>query len=615
MRSRIYRLRKSRGKHFIGLILCLLIVLLGPISSAAQPAKELKPPAKTAPPKEPNPNLLRWRIVLDSLVQEARSVSPEERRPYALVDVADAYWEIDADTCRSLYESALDIAWGVAQKDKKYDGVLQYVIKSATKLDPKLANVLIEKLSKREGRGKDFDDIASETASDLLKTNPERAAEMAEAFAPNGLEDGSAVFFIFKLAEIDVSLSNRVYATYLNKAAANPNTSVRAVLPLAGYAFGYAEYHTISQNGVGTGAQFWQNDNVSANPELINPFLALAYRRIANAIELRNKSTGAELESLNYAIAFAIGYLVPEVNRFSPDTVAAWQELQGQGLAGVSPEVLRKISMNVEEIAMQRVKLQTSLDHSEKQLQDTEASLEGVEKLVGTCQRDVVYSRAVFTFSYRKKFKRAIELAGKIEGTKQSDMVLQVVAYDMASAAVESGEWDEAEVQIKKFSNPGVKAVAKAELGKALIFKGEKQRGEQLIDEAATLAEKLSEPKEKAGLLFGLSSILLKSNPPEARNLLVKAIKSLNKLEPTDSYKFSIPVRIPLGCEADGPEHWGDQSLPNSTIFSSIPLFAKENPDMTNSDAEAIADKITRIRSMAMVTKIALANLKVKPVR
>ena len=615
MDRRIARFSNRPGKEIFAILLCLLIALVSGELTFAQPPKDPKPPTKTVSPKEPNPDVLRWRIVLDSLVHEARSVSPEERRPYALVDVADAYWEVDEDASRFLYESALDIAWSLAEKDKKRDGLLQYVLRSATRLDTKLAKDLVARLLKKDGKAKDIDDIASETAIDLLKTDPQKAAAMAEAFAPNGLEDGTAVFFIFKLAETDVSLSNRVYATYLNRAAANPNISVRAILPLAGYAFGYAEYHTVSQDGGGTGAQFWQNENVSANPALINPFLALAYRRIANAIEQRDKSTGSELESLNYAIAFALGYLVPEVVRFSPDTVAAWQELEGRGLAGISPEALRKASVNVAINAMQREKLQTSLDHAQKQLQATEESLEGVEKIVGTCQRDVVYSRAVFTFSFRKKFKRALELAGKIEGTKQNDVVLQVVAYDMASAATETGEWDEAEVQIKKLSSVGVKAVAKAELARALLSKSEKQRGEQLVGEAATLAEKLSEPTEKAGLLFGLSSILLKCNPTEARSLFARAIKTLNTLEPTDSFRFSIPVRIPVGCEADGPEHRGDQSLPNSTVFTTMVLFAKDNPATTNSDAEAIADKITRIRSMAMVTKIALANLKVKPIR
>ncbi len=83
--------------------------------------------------------------------------------------------------------------------------------------------------------------------------------------------------------------------------------------------------------------------------------------------------------------------------------------------------------------------------------QEAEASLEDVEKLTGTCQRNVVYSKAALTFSSRKNFKRAIDLAGKIEDLKQSASVKEVIFYDMAISAIENGDWEDAQDKLKKY--------------------------------------------------------------------------------------------------------------------------------------------------------------------
>ncbi len=585
----------------IAVIVVGLLLLISPVFG--------QKPNPTAKP--PDPGLMRWRIVLDGLVQEARTVSPEERRPYAITEVASAYWEIDHNESQELFIKALDEAWKLTEIDKKNRPVLNHVLVTASKLDVSLAKVLTDRLLKKEGGDKGVDDLSTETALDLLKTDPRKAAELAEAFAPNGLEDGTAAFFIFKLAEVDVSLANRVYSTFLNKAIAKQNISVRSILPLAGYAFGYTEYRTVSQNGVGTGGHFWRNDKLFANPAFIRPFLSLAYGRVSQAIEQRNNATGVSLESLNHAILFALAYLVPEVARFSPGSLAAWQQLEDRGIVGVSPEQSQRVAAHMDMINLNRAKLQSSVESAEKQMQWAEESLDEVEKIVGTCERDVIYSRAVFTFSYRKNFKRALEVAGKIEGQKQNDMVMQVVNFDLAEAAIKDGDWDGAQKQIKKLSSYGIKAIANAELARALLNKNEKSEGEKMVDAAAVLSEKLSEARERSGLLFGLASILLKSDPAGAIDLFARAVKSLNKQEPVDKWKFSIPVRIPLFCgSGDGPEKWADQSLPNSNILDATLLFAKENPDQTNSSLDAISDKVTRIRSQAIVAKIALAKLR-----
>src|SRR5437870_4565108 len=113
----------------------LVLLLLSAPSLFAQTAKDSKKtaePTQAATPaavKTPDPNFVRWRVYLDTLAQEARSV-PDERRPYVVADVAAAYAEYDKDEALRLFTQALEEAFKFRQQDPgKYDLMLEYVLR------------------------------------------------------------------------------------------------------------------------------------------------------------------------------------------------------------------------------------------------------------------------------------------------------------------------------------------------------------------------------------------------------------------------------------------------------------------------------------------------------
>jgi hypothetical protein len=557
------------------------------------------------PSKQENPNLIRWKIFLDMLAQEARTISPEERRPYAVADVANAYWEIDRETSIALFITALD-------KSKNRDA-LNYVLSTATKTDSTLAKTLTKRLIDKEDSDKERDDISGEIALEILQQDARKAAQLAEAFAPDGLQNGTASFFIYRLAQQDVQLSNHVYEVYLNKVAANENIPLEQVMQLAGYAFGYAEFYTVDKKGRTSGATFPSVKNLVRNPVFTNVFLNLAYRRIAKTIERRNNAAGAEVEGYNYPILFALEYLLPEVARFSPNSLPAWHQLQQQGIVGTTPQQSQQIANVISSINQARARIKNAEESPQNEEQEAEASLENVEKLTGTCQRDVVYSKAALTFSSHKNFKRAIAVAGEIEDLKQSEIVKEVIFYDMTTFAIENEDWDDAREKLKKISTPELNAMMHAILAEALLKKNNKAESAKIIDAAVKLTEKLSAAEIRTGFLFGLSSMLLKIEPSEAQTLAANAVKNLNKQEAKDDMSFYIPIKVPLACQGEDETWYGEfVSLPNSTVFDALALFAKQNPDQAELLAGNIDDKITKLRSLALITKIALAKEKAK---
>jgi predicted negative regulator of RcsB-dependent stress response len=280
-------------------------------------------------------------------------------------------------------------------------------------------------------------------------------------------------------------------------------------------------------------------------------------------------------------------------------------------MAGITSEQSAKVASFINNIMQYRARARSYSDSPLTAEQEAEASLQNVEKLPGTCQRDVIYSKAALTFSSRNNFKRASEIAGKIEDLKQNEAVKQVISLDIALSAIEKGELDDARELLKKLSVPERRAFVYIRLAEAMAKKNDRGGITEIAGEAVKAIEKLPEAGMRSGLLFALSSVLLKTDAVEARETITDAVKNLNKQEVGDQLDFSIPIRVPLGCNGDENTWWGENVSPdNSNVFEAITLFAKKDPDEAGTIAEGIDDKVTKIRSLAIVTRIALANLK-----
>jgi hypothetical protein len=554
-----------------------------------------------------DPAVLRWKILLGSLAQESRTVFPEDRRPFAIVDVANAYWEIDHDASRQLYLLAFDSALSLIHQDEKYRGLLNYVLSAATRTDAGLAKELTKRLVDKESYN---EAVSIETAQEMLDENPVAAAQLAEAFAPGGLSDGTAMFLIFSIARKDIALSNRVYAVYLDKVTRNEGIELESLLALAGYAFGNSEYYSVDKVGALSGASFPSVPGLSVNQTLTSAFLNLAQQRLKLAIERRDRSVGKEIEQLNFPILFASEYLLPEVAKYSPETLPAWRQLQQRSIVGATTAQTQQVQNYILQIQQTRLRIQKFSNDSQTPEIEAEKSLEDVEKLPGTCQRDVIRSKAALLFASRKNFKRALEIAGKIEDLKQIESVKQAITMSMVESAIENGDLDEAEVKVSKISSAEHKARLYVMLADAFSRGNDRQRTQEIRNEAIKLIGKLSDARDQSAMSFSLSAIVLRSDPLEAWPVLRDAIRNLNKNEPVDKPSFVIPIKVPLSCPGEEVTWYGGfETISNSNVFDTLAMFAMENPDEAIRSTDEIGDKITKIRGQALITKLALRKL------
>jgi tetratricopeptide (TPR) repeat protein len=589
------------NKAYLQRAVLFVLVLLSGLTVLGQ-----KP---TATPKPPDPNLVRWMIFLDGLEQQSRSVA-EERKPYVVAEVASAYWEVDRAGAERLFVGAVDSALKLTEQDKKYGDVLDDVLTMASRLDVSLAKLLTKRIAEKQGSKKGRYDIAGSNLYELLKEDPQRAAELAEAFAPDGLPL-AAPNFILSLAKADKALADRLYSVYLEKIAGQNEISVEHLVSMCGYAMGYPEYYTMDGTGGTSGMTALPVKGHTANPRFAAPILKYVYRRLIREIGERNNAVGADIEKRTWRILFAVEYLGSEIERFDPASASAWEEARQQVRAGVSAEQMQNVAMRVNSIVDVRNRVRAIADSPATIEDASEASLEGVEKIVGTCQRDLVYMKAALNFSYRKNFKRALELLGKIEGEGRAESVRQNIFYDMAIADIENAEWDAAEARIKKIPSPNLKVLAHIKLADALVKRNQSSDARNAADAAVAMIEKLDQPNDRAGMYIGLAAIYLKIDPIAARSELERAIKHFNKAGPKDDYSYSFLIKVPMSCDTKGDEWYGGSYSPdNSDILKAVKLFAKENPDAAKSTVESIGDVATRIRAEAVVARAAFGRLK-----
>jgi hypothetical protein len=581
----------------------LLSILLPTLVYAQSPVSA--PESKNR--KVENPAILRWKILLASLAQEARTVFPEERRAYAIVEVANASWVVDRETTRQLYRTALDNAVAMRRQDAKHGRLVTYVMKSATRLDVSLAQELAKRLVDDETAN---EHSPASTALDVLEENPEAAARIAEAIAPSGLEDGTAAFLIFRLAAKDLRLSDRVYSTYLNRAGTRQDISLAGILNLAGYGLGRGEYYSVTQRGELSGATFRPIAGFSGRPAYAGPFLRIAYQRLAQAIDRRDRAVGAELDTLNYAILFASDYLIADVAKFQPSALSEWQQLQQRGVVGATTVQTQAVRAHMQQISQARLRIQQYTDDSQTPESDAEASLETVEKLAGTCQRDAVYSNAALLFSSRKDFKRALEIVGEIEDLKQAAIVKEAILIAMTEAAIEGGDFETASSQVEKVVSLDHRARLYVMLVGRLVAKRTGDAARAAIDSATKVIDKVEDADDRAAFRFALASAVVTFDELESRTMLTSAIRELNKAKPRDEVPFSIPIRVPLSCPGEETSWYGGfESLPNSGVLEAVDVLATANHDETLRAAEEIGDKVTRIRAVARIAHHALKNL------
>jgi hypothetical protein len=590
--SSMSRVLDNDLRRYARIFVGLGILMLNGAVIAQTPAPTPPTSIKSTAASDLNIELAKWTDLLDKLAIEARILSVEALRSEAMTSVADAYWEASPAKSRELFSSSLDLALLIEIERTRHAAITR-LISTAAKRDVQLARGLTQILLDK----KDRNDPALQASIDLLDFDPRTSEAIALASSSLGIS-ADAAWLIFQLQKRDPGAADRVYSAYLNNANSR---SLNRLLWLAGYPFGYGESLGGSTDPMQfTGISGFNFPTLKANRVLATAFLNIADQSILSTLSTANGATPQEAEALNSLVFFAVAHLLPEAEKYRPDLYQRWATLKNETSLRINPTHRDAILSKLTSILAERERVRTQ---TTDELDSSEEVLEQAEKLAIGCQRDAIYARAAFQFSYKKNFKRAMLIADKISALDLRDNVIQFVYYDMgvAGTAPESSiNLDDALRYANRVESPELHALLLVKLAAFLSKNGDPGQVKQLLFDAKKLAEHIEKSSVRAGVLLAIERQLADSDADNRFELLRDAVSAVNRDKDIRIDQLSVQRRVNFGCQQDKPIWYGG-GVARFNLIDSVLRFSNSREDAAVQLALSLDPGVNRIRALAAV--------------
>jgi hypothetical protein len=555
---------------------------------------------------EPRVNETRWRALLDGLNDEARTLQPEQRRPYAQAEVADAYWNLEKARSEELFTAALETALTLKPGSRQTSKAIRYVLSVAAKRDVNLGRRLSEKLAQERAKNQLSSSEPVGAATDLLTSDAGTAARLAEAAAPAGLSSDAAGVFILELAQKDLNASQSVYRAYLSKAAANPRIPLNQLLWLGGYPFGYGETYGFPDRDltrlIGMGGR--RIPTLAPNAELASGFLIVAFQNIQNTLKEAELAPPERREALYSVCLFASLYLLPEVERYSPNLREPWWLLRQQAFAGVSEAQRNIVDASLQMVSSNRSAANNREEPSPASLTEkTESDLRDVEKMADGCARDRQYATITLQIHSRKDDQRALRVADHINNPSLHDSVLQFLEYDISLSAAEAGDFQQAQQHARRVTTPEQRGLLFVKVGDLAFRQKDPIRAAELLQEASRTTDSISDPAAKAGVLLATAAAFARFDLAQAVAALREAIKAVNHAKDPNVDGFRVLRRIELSCPDKPGDVWygSSERAEQFSLEGTLALVSSSDPEGTLAMGRNIEDSSVRIRALTSI--------------
>lgn len=547
-------------------------------------------------------DLSDWKILLDNLAVETRTLEPEEERPFVIAEVADAYWRFDKDHARKLFGEAFDAALTLKTSQQSHDPVAAILSKVA-KRDRALAMELAKRLRLHHAKEKPSAARSLKAARDLLESDPAFAVELVKDSASTG-PSMSGLWLVFRIAETDPARATEIYDVYLKSVANSPDLS--SVLWLAGYPLGYGEAYGGSMDPASlTGFGGLRVPGLQAQPALAGAYFQVAFAAVTNTLTRAAQASSEERERLNALALFSASYLYPEVRRYLPSAEGAWSALYRQASIGTSEIRRADVERRLQSMLEVRARVSQYQSNEEYARGDVKEKLDLIEKLPDGCSRDRSYAELALATSYSKDFTQARQLADRIDNLGLRESVLQYTYYDEANASIESDLVRASDI-VEKVSAKDQRAMLYVKIARAALKKSDKSMVIELLNRARVLVRGSDDPAFQAGVLLSAGGIYAQFDTLEATYVMKESIKAINRMKERVADAFSVVRRVNLNCSSGEGQWYGDRERSETfNLYETLATIARSDVQGEGalSIASEIEDKPTRIRAQLAVVR------------
>lgn len=598
----------SRRRGAFAVFVATLVLGVAPNTLAQDDRDKKRLPNNQLPTASRSKNsadLNEWKILLDNLAVETRTLEPEHERPVLMAELADAYWQVDNNQSKKLFTDAFDQAISLPIAHKPGE-VTAKVLSIAARRDRALAVSLTKRLMESRDKRSSSGGEALEVAVDLLETDSALAFELAQAATSAGPSMDS-LWFLFKLAGKDPAAAEKLYDVYLKRLLATRNPDLSSVLWLAGYPFGHGEAYGGSIDPMSFIGFSVRTPGLKPHPAFARAYLQLAFASITDTLRAA-AANDSDRDVLNSLALFSAAYLFPEVRRYMPDAEGAWSALYRQAQTGTSVERRAAVENRLQSILDVRARASRYQPTDDYLSGDAKEKLEQISKLPDGCKRDQAYAELAFRFAHFKKFSEAQQIADQIGSISLRDNVLQFINYDIAAAAVDSGNLVEAPALAEKVTAKSQRAMLFVKIAGKSAKRVDKSGALDLLNRARVLVRDSGDPQLEAAALLAVASVYVQFDPLEATVVMRDAIKAVNHMKGTVPPVFSVLRRVDLSCDGEDSWYGGRERSETSSLYETLAALALSDIRAQGalSLASELEDKSGRIRAQLSVIKAAM---------
>jgi hypothetical protein len=524
------------------LFLLLLCTFANAQTGAPAPAK---PTRESVAPREVDPEIQQRRSialsVLQSLAIEARSYRDEPLRARVQARVADALWDQDKESARSLFRRAWDVAQeletGTAAATASAPGRLaqnrparpranlrREILQLAARRDRALGEEFLQRMNAKDQAPQSNDAAANgsqmsaaETAERLNLARSFLAAgevERAVQFADPALirTTDASISFLTSLREKAPAAADQFFARLLAAAAADPASDANTVSLLTTYAFTPSIHLVVSPNGFPSSIA-----SPPAPPPDLAPALRKAYFQVSANILLRPLAQIDQSSAGRSGTYFIATRLFPLFQQFAPELAPA---ISAQMVA-LGPEAAQATA-NAGDRSVNRGMDNGKRDSYEDELKDR------LDRAQGSDARDRAYAFAAMRAAEAGD-QRAREFLDKIDDLETRAGVRRFVDYNFIRSLLQQKHADEALALIRKAElNHTLRAHFMTQVA-ALLADKDRVRANELLDEALTETRRIDAGiPDRAYCLVALLAQFSKLDKVRSWQLLSETVKAAN---------------------------------------------------------------------------------------
>jgi hypothetical protein len=559
------------------------------------PAAKKTTPAPSGS-KEIDPEVLQRRSMAMSLLQslaiEARSYRDESLRARVQARIADAIWEQDKETARSLFRRAWEVA-ELIEKDATGNGGNAITAKSAGRVparprqnlrreilqlsahrDHALGEEFLAKLTAKDEASRTNDSTinrpelsASEIAERMrlvggfLETdNVERALQFADPALVRVTQ--GTIQFLVALRKKNAAAADQRFAGLLSMAAADPLSDANTVSLLTTYAFTPSTYLAVSRTGIPSSTSSPPQPAPDLAPALQKSFFTVAANILLRPFAQLDQSSAGRAGT--YFIATR---LFPLFQQFAPELAPA---ISAQ-LAALGPDASRAVT-SAGDRSVNRGLSGDSQGEIDDELKDR------LERAQGADARDRAYAFAAMRAADVGD-PRARDFLDKIEDLETRNGIRSFVDYNYIRSLMSKKRVDEALLFTRK---AGLNHTLRAHLmtrAAAIVANSDRSRAMELLDEALAETRRIDAgTAERAYSLVALLVQFSKLDKTRGWELVSEAVKAANAVADftgenghtsvTLEGKFSIRMGTELVTPTDLPEVFA--SLAEDNFYQAV---------------------------------------------